>query len=101
MLSRGIANSRCKDYYDLYIIRKTQVELINLTTLKVAYKQTCLHRNFSISKEEAERLIYEVKQNQSIMTRWGAFCKKVKYAEGLSLNDVVEVVIERIEECIG
>ena len=29
VLSRGIANSRCKDYYDLYIIRKTQVELIN------------------------------------------------------------------------
>ncbi len=40
ILSKGIANSRSKDYYDLYILRKTQFDNIDLQVLKEAYKQT-------------------------------------------------------------
>ena len=36
VLSKGIANSRSKDFYDLYILRKTQIKNVNVDTLKQA-----------------------------------------------------------------
>lgn len=46
ILFKGIANSRSKDFYDLYILKKTQFDNLNRDVLKVAYSKTCLYRNF-------------------------------------------------------
>lgn len=99
VLSRGIANSRSKDYYDLYILNKTQLVNIDNSILKNAYQQTCNYRDYSISKSEALNLIVAIKDNQLINKRWIAYGKKVKYADDLLFEDVIAAIREWIDIC--
>lgn len=89
VLSRSIANSRSKDYYDLYILREAQLSNVDLETLKEAYRQTCNYRKFSITKDDAILLIDEIGSNQQVNNRWIAYTKKVKYAEGVDFKSVI------------
>ena len=89
VLSRSIANSRSKDYYDLYILREAQLSNVDLETLKEAYRQTCNYRKFSITKDDAILLIDEIGSNQHVNNRWIAYTKKVKYAEGVDFKSVI------------
>lgn len=99
VLSKGIANSRSKDYYDLYILRNLHFENIDKTILKEAYRKVCEYRYFNISKENALELLNAIKNNEQIITRWCAYGKRVKYADGISLDDVITSLKEWIEVC--
>lgn len=88
ILFRSVANSRSKDYYDLYILRETQLNNVDLKALKEAFKQTCGYRNYSISKDDALLLIDEIRDNQQVQTRWKAYVKKVQYADGIDFVSV-------------
>ena len=99
VLSKGIANSRSKDYYDLYILRNLHFENIDKTILKEAYRKVCEYRHFNISKENALELLNAIKNNEQIIVRWRAYGKRVKYADGISLDDVITSLKEWIEVC--
>lgn len=100
VLSRSVSNSRSKDYYDLYILRKTQLPNVDQNSLKEAFGETCHYRNFSISKNDALALVDEIGENQQINARWVAYCKSVKYAANLPLQDVLASVREWIESAL-
>lgn len=97
ILSRGIFNSRSKDYYDLYVLWKTKQEELSKKDLLVAYFKTCEYRKFTISKEDALNLLDEIGNNSQINKRWNSYCKITKYAEGLLFKDVIETIKEIIE----
>ena len=99
VLSKGLANSRSKDYYDLYILRNLHFQNIDKTILKEAYRKVCEYRHFNISKENALELLNAIKNNEQIIVRWRAYGKRVKYADGISLDDVITFLKEWIEVC--
>ena len=99
ILSRGIANSRSKDYYDLYILRKTQFDNIDLQVLKEAYKQTCKYRNFYILKTDAISLLNEIEVNHQIIRRWENYGKNVRYAEDIPFENVINEIKKWINIC--
>ena len=97
LLSRGIANSRSKDFYDLYILRKTQLENVNKETLKKALSETFKHRNFTIAKEDALALLDEIINNEQTSVRWTSYVKNNEYASGLELKEVISTIKEWLE----
>lgn len=97
ILAKSIFNSRSKDYYDLYILRKTQLLNIDNQLLIKAFQETCCYRNFYISKSDALILIDEINNNQQINIRWINYCKNVKYIENLPFKDVIASIKEWIE----
>lgn len=100
VLSRGIVNSRSKDYYDLYILNKTQLINIDVGVLKDAYQKTCIYRGYSITKIDAFNLLDAIMDNIQIKERWDAYGKKVKYAKGVSFEDAIESIKEWINICL-
>ena len=100
VLSRGIANSRSKDFYDLYVLNKTQFKNIDKNILKDAWLKTCDYRAFLISKDEALELINEITKNREINKRWISYGKKVKYSENLSFEEVINSIREWIDICL-
>jgi predicted nucleotidyltransferase component of viral defense system len=96
-LIRGTANSRSKDFYDLYILHQMQRDCISLNILKKAFEQTCHYRHFAISKKEAIRLAESVRDNSLCQTRWKAYQKKANYSQGISFIDVIDAIIQWIE----
>ena len=63
---------------------------------KEAYKQTCLRRNFVISKENALINFNNVKNNQMQLKRWNSYSKKVKYANNISFEELMKSIEELI-----
>ena len=100
ILARSVSNSRSKDYYDLYILRKTQLPNVNEDSLIEAFRETCRYRKFSISKGDAMALVEEIGDNWQINLRWTAYCKNVKYTENLLFKDVIASIKEWIESIL-
>ena len=97
ILARGIANSRSKDFYDLYILRKTQLDNVDINLLRKAFDETFKHRNFAISKQAALGLLDEIVDNEQVNVRWTSYIKSNKYATGLELKIVISTIKEWIE----
>ncbi|MBQ8142565.1 MAG: nucleotidyl transferase AbiEii/AbiGii toxin family protein [Bacilli bacterium] len=100
VLVRQIANSRSKDFYDLYILRKTQLDYVDKDFLRKAFEETCEYRGFNISKENALSLLDEIKRNVQMNNRWNSYVKSAKYADGLTFEEVINLVIEWINETV-
>ena len=100
ILARQIANSRSKDFYDLYILRKTQLGNVDKNILKKAFEETCRYRGFNISKEDALSLLEELKLNTQMNNRRDSYVKRAKYAAGLRFEEVINHAIEWINDII-
>ena len=98
VLAKQFANSRSKDYYDLYVLRKTQRDNVVPDALKEAFKEACKYRRFSIGKEEALNLIEGISKNSQINVRWQAYANRNSYAQGLVLEDVMAAICDWVKE---
>lgn len=96
ILAKGISNSRSKDYYDLYILRKTQLPNIDEKMLVKAFSETCRYRNYEVSKSAALILLDEISNNQQIEIRWSNYCKASMYIDDLPFSDVIASIKEWI-----
>ena len=97
VLSKGIANSRSKDFYDLYILRKTQIKNVNVDTLKQAFEKTREYRSFYIDKADALLMLEILKENSLVDARWIAYCKNSKYVGNLPFEEVIKAIKEWVE----
>lgn len=100
ILSKSIANSRSKDYYDLYILEKTQKDNIDITFLKKSFEKTCKYRKFSITKENALELLSVIENNEQIQLRWRVYSSKNKYAN-VNFAEVVKAIRFWVEQIYG
>lgn len=101
LLNRGSFNSRCKDYYDIYILCKLKMNEINLVHLKDAFGNTCKYRKTAFTNEEIFSIINQIKADADLEKRWGIYSKKMKYATDIMFIDVIDVIEELIYDLIG
>lgn len=94
---RGLLNSRSKDYYDVYVIRKLKMQEINVLNLKSAFVRTCDYRNTQFSKDEVMELIKNILVNEQIAIRWNSYARKNSFARGLKFEDVIAACKEITE----
>lgn len=97
ILKRGLLNSRCKDYYDIYIIKQLQWNSINFSDLKNAFEATCRYRKTSFKKEESFAILEEISNSEILLTRWKNYAKKSSFAKEV----LFETTIESCREILG
>lgn len=99
ILFRGLLNSRCKDYYDIYIISQLQWNNINIPDLKKSFEVTCQYRKTPFEKREALLLLEEVSKSDVLQTRWKNYAKKSSFAKDVPFEATIEACKE-ILDCI-
>lgn len=99
ILSRGITNSRCKDFYDIYIIKTLKFDNVNTKDLTVAFKKTCEYRGTAFSKEEAVKIINNLSENKMVLDRWMNYIKKHSFASNIDFKIVINKILELIIVC--
>ena len=99
ILSRGMLNSRCKDYYDIYIINQLQRKNINIPDLKKAFVTTCQYRKTPFEKEESLLILEEISRSNILQTRWNNYARKASFAKDITFEATVESCKE-ILDCI-
>jgi len=89
MVALGIANSRMKDYYDLWAIPKT-IE-IAAEELDAAIKATFERRGTAIPADRPPGLSAAFIQDETKLRQWRAYAASIEL-EGVALAMVVEAI---------
>lgn len=95
--SRGLLNSRSKDYYDIYIIYKMKNKEINSEFLKEACVKTFEYRNTEFSTEKIINLLEKLKLNDMFLQRWESYSAKNFHAKEIKFEEVINNCIKIIE----
>lgn len=94
LISRGIANTRMRDFYDIYILSKTQGNNIDKVILKEAIRETSKKRNSVSVLLDGKLIIKEVFESDVLYSHWTRYQKEYSYAKDISWDEIKEVVFE-------
>jgi hypothetical protein len=92
MVHRGIANSRMKDFYDIWVLATTYT--FEIKTLREAIVSTFNNRDTIIPSEVPLALTSEFGEDSTKIAQWVAFLRKGKFlvAESLALNQILPIL---------
>ena len=100
ILSRGIANTRMRDFYDVYGIIEINEDKIDKEILLEAFRATCEKRETVFSREEITSTLNKINDNEAMAQMWEQFRKKNFFVGVLSWEEVLAGVISKIEQYI-
>ena len=92
ILRRAEANSRLRDYYDLYLIYTKGWNNIKVDDLRKTINKTFEKRNYNGNIEETITIL---KESKVIKNRWDSYKKKYEYANDIDYDDIL-VCLEKI-----
>lgn len=90
ILSRKIANSGMKDYYDLYFFVNSKWQEIDKETLKQAIKATFEQRNSMEDLENIDKIINTIEKDKTLIYSWKDYQAKHLYAQSIKYDDVIK-----------
>ncbi len=92
LLSRSTANTRMRDFYDLYALEESQSHNIDPTLLRTAFVKTCEQRGTIAIVNDAPMILDEVQNSPVLMSLWKDYQRKFDYATDISWDRVMESV---------
>lgn len=87
ILSRAEANSRTRDYYDVYMIYEMYLESINIIDLKEAVRKTFEKRKYNGNIIKTLKVI---EKSEILLNRWQSYSTKYNYARDVVYMDVIQ-----------
>lgn len=92
MVHRGIANSRMKDFYDIWVLATTYT--FEAKTLRDAIRSTFKRRDTPLPIETPPALAAEFAEDSTKKVQWTAFIRKGKLLtnESLALSQIVPIL---------
>ena len=97
IITRGILNTRPRDFYDVYILTKTQG--YNAETLRKAISATSEHRGTkAIMEAETNNRLAVIENSSELQSQWAKYQKKFPYAKDITYQETVNAVKEVIHE---
>lgn len=92
ILRRGELNTRPRDFYDVYILTKTQ--RFKLSVFTEALKATATHRETTHIFNNISNRLEEILNSEALRSRWLKYTKDYRYADGITYEDVLEAIRE-------
>ena len=99
ILSRGVLNTRLRDFYDLYILQQTE-KRIDRNTLSAALAATCRKRESETILPEYGRTLDEIYTSRVMRGLWENYQRKNNYAAGITWETVLHSVRSLCDACI-
>lgn len=90
ILRRGPFSTRPRDFYDVYILSKTQE--FDAATFQEALEATSKHRESSEKVRDAERIMGTIENSEELRKQWKKYQRQYAYAEGISFEDTIKEV---------
>ena len=90
IITRGILNTRMKDFYDIFVLISKNKDIINIENLKMAIKNTFKHRNTEIDIIEIQEIITEIEKDKDMKNLWKNYQKNAIYANEIKFEDLFE-----------
>lgn len=88
ILSRSIANTRMRDYYDIYILTKIKWYSIDHDVFREAFVETCRYRGNQNIMDEADQTLARIISDSNLEQSWQIYQQRYEYAQELSFDTV-------------
>jgi predicted nucleotidyltransferase component of viral defense system len=92
LLSRGTANSRMRDFYDIFAINSVKSHTINSSVLRAAFANTSENRGSLDVVSNIDLILDEIESSRNLVDLWGKYQRKFDYAADIGWNDVMRAV---------
>lgn len=90
ILSRGVLNTRMRDFYDVYTLLLAKKEQIDTNILQMAFEATCRKRASLNLLEQGEIIIERIEKDEPLKKLWEEYKKKFSYASEITYQDVID-----------
>jgi predicted nucleotidyltransferase component of viral defense system len=101
VLSRNIANTRPRDFYDIYILYSLRGSDCDLAVLRQAINETANRRGSLPALEQYRDIIKNIRGNQQMQGFWNRYQKDFDYAKDITFDDAcnsVLLIMDKITE---
>ena len=89
-LSRGTANTRMRDFYDIHILKQTNQNTVNYEVLTKAFKETATYRGtYEVIAGNVKEYIKNIERSEVLFRRWEQYKSRNEYVSEISWNEVV------------
>ena len=89
-ITRGVANTRMRDFYDIYIL--TTIHLFDSDTFSAALRKTTEKRNTVEQMVDPKKIIQSIASDSAMAELWARYQKKYRYAEEITWEMVLEAL---------
>ena len=100
VIARGVANTRLRDYYDLYILPNEYTHVISKEQFEEALLATSKKRNSIQLITEGNRILKEIADSEVMQGLWKSYQKKFSYAEDISWEMVMDSIEKLFEQAL-
>ena len=100
VIARGVANTRLRDYYDLYILQNEYTHAMNMEQFKAAFLATSKKRNSIQLITEGNRILKEIADSEVMQGLWKSYQKKFSYAVDISWEMVMDSIEKLFEQAL-
>lgn len=98
ILRRVEANSRIRDYYDLYLIYTKGWHAVNIDDLRKAVDKTFEKRNYT---GNIEKTIAILNDSKIIKNKWDSYKKKYNYAKDINYDQIIKCIMEIVKALVS
>lgn len=90
IMTRGIFNTRMKDYYDIYVLVNENKEKIDFDNLNKAIKNTYKHRETKLNLEDIKEELSVIRKDKSLKRLWENYKVIAPYSKEINYEDLFE-----------
>lgn len=95
VLSRGIFNTRPRDYYDIYILCTTQA--YDKKLFQEALVATASHRGSTENIADTKAILTLISSSEELQDMWSKYRKKFAYAQDITYEQIIKVLEQMMQ----
>lgn len=89
IISRGVANTRMRDFYDIHALQTVFAQRIDQETLRSAFSKTSAKRGTGTDAATIDSTIETIRNSSRMMELWDAYRNKFEYAKHIEWGMVI------------
>lgn len=100
ILSRGLLNTRMRDFYDVTTLFDRYNDSINYNDLSLAFDKTCRKRERLSVLEHYEEILCSISEDSTLQNLWKNYCRKYKYASHIEFSTNLEIIKQLMSQML-
>lgn len=97
IISRTEANTRPRDFYDIYLLTRLRLDECNASILKLALERTSAKRGSIDVIRQWKTIIPKIESSEFLRSNWEKYCRTNAFADGISYVQICESVKKLME----
>jgi predicted nucleotidyltransferase component of viral defense system len=98
ILSRNVANSRPRDFYDVHVLYKLRGFGVDRAVLRSALEETAKNRGSLDVLPRHEKIVGDVRNSADMREFWSRYQRDFSYANTISFDDICDTVLHVMSE---